>query len=56
MDQARFAGSCYRATNWRCVGQTRGRSRNDRYTQLQVPVKSVFLYPLVPDYRTRLTA
>ena len=56
VDQARFAGTCYRAANWHCVGQTRGRSRNDRYTQLQVPVKSVFFYPLTLDYQARLTA
>jgi len=42
----RFRGTCYKAANWRYVGLTRGRSRNDRYTRLHVPVKAVYLYPL----------
>ena len=54
VDQTRFSGTCYRAANWQYVGQTRGRGRNDRHTQLKVPVKSVFLYPLVSDYQNRL--
>ena len=27
VDRERLAGSCYRAANWQCVGQTQGRSR-----------------------------
>ena len=54
VDQSRFAGTCYRAANWRHAGQTKGRSRNDRHTRLQVPVKSVFLYPLNPGFRFEL--
>ena len=56
VDKARFAGTCYRAANWQHVGNTRGRSRNDRHTQMKVPVKSVFLYPLVPNYQTLLVS
>jgi hypothetical protein len=54
VDRMRFTGTCYRAANWRHVGETRGRGRNDRYTQQQVPVKSVFVYTLTPDYRSKL--
>jgi hypothetical protein len=46
VDRGRFRGSCYRAANWECVGQTQGRSRQDRDHQLQVPVKDVYLYDL----------
>ena len=28
VEQQRFAGTCYKAANWICVGQTTGRSRN----------------------------
>lgn len=56
VDQSRFSGTCYRAANWRCVGQTRGRSRNDRYYQLKVPVKSVFVYPLARHCHSKLSA
>ncbi|HXJ57725.1 MAG TPA: Druantia anti-phage system protein DruA [Verrucomicrobiae bacterium] len=46
VDRERFRGSCYRAANWQCVGQTQGRSRQDRDHQLRVPVKDVYLYAL----------
>jgi hypothetical protein len=46
VESERFAGTCYRAANWRCVGQTRGRSRQDRQHTLQVPRKAVYLYEL----------
>ncbi len=42
----RFRGTCYKAANWHCVGLTKGRSRNDRYTSLHVPAKAVYLYSL----------
>lgn len=48
-------GTCYQAANWRHVGHTQGRSRNDRHHQQAVEVKSVYLYPLVKRYRQRLT-
>ena len=46
VERERFRGSCYRAANWECVGQTRGRSRQDREHQMQVPIKDVYLYDL----------
>jgi hypothetical protein len=46
VDRERFRGSCYRAANWRWVGQTQGRSRQDRDHQRHVPVKDVYLYAL----------
>lgn len=55
VEQDRFRGTCYRAANWICVGQTQGRSRNDTDRTLQVPVKDVYLYPLIPDVRKVLT-
>lgn len=56
VEQNRFRGTCYRAANWRCVGQTRGRSRQDRYTTLRVPIKDIYLYPLIQDFRRELCA
>ena len=43
----RFRGTCYQAANWQWVGETMGRSRNDRYSTLRVPAKDVYVYPLV---------
>lgn len=50
----RFSGVCYRAANWIGVGQTQGRTRQDRQRLLQAPLKEVYLYPLQRDFRRRL--
>jgi len=54
VDRTRFAGTCYRAANWIKVGQTRGRSRQDRHHRLQVPIKDIYVYPLTRDYKRQL--
>lgn len=54
VERGRFRGSCYRAANWRCVGQTQGRTRQDRDHCLQAPVKDVLVYPLRADFRKEL--
>ena len=56
VERDRFAGTSYRAANWQVVGATTGRSRQDRYTTLCVPVKDVYVYPLTADFRTVLAA
>jgi len=47
-------GTCYKAANWRCIGQTKGRSRQDRYAQLSVPKKDILIYPLTKKFRQAL--
>lgn len=54
VERERFRGSCYRAANWLYVGQTQGRTRQDRQHQLQAPVKDVFVYPLQRNFREQL--
>jgi len=56
VDRSRFQGTCYQAANWRRLGQTRGRTRNDRAHRLRAPVKDVYLYPLVAGFRRELCA
>ena len=56
VDRQRFAGVCYRAANWVRVGQSKGRSRQDRHTSLQVPIKEVYLHPLRATFREELRA
>ena len=46
VERDRFEGRCYRAANWQCVGQTKGRSRQDRDHTCQVPIKEIYLYAL----------
>jgi hypothetical protein len=50
----RFRGTCYRAANWIYVGQTQGRSRNDRAHRRPGPPKAVYLAPLTPRFRELL--
>jgi len=56
VERERFSGTCYRAANWQLVGQTRGRTRHDRFNRVTVPIKDIYLYPLCPDFRERLCA
>ena len=56
VERDRFQGTCYRAAGWRRVGRTTGRSRNDKDFRLQVPLKDIYLQPLVADFRRRLAA
>jgi transposase len=42
------AGTCYKAANWKLVGETTGRGRMDRYHRREgLARKQVFVYPLV---------
>jgi len=56
VERERFRGTVYRAANWQAVGVTAGRSRQDRHTCLQVPVKDIYLYALQRGFREELQA
>ena len=45
VNAGQHAGSCFRAANWICVGETAGQ---------HLPVKRVFVYPLLRDWRSVL--
>lgn len=47
----RFKGTCYKAANWKYVGDTKGRTRNDRNNECKAPVKEIYIYPLVRHFR-----
>lgn len=55
VNQSQFRGVCYRAANWRLVGQTKGRTRNDRNNKIKVPLKDIYVYPLVKNFRQELS-
>ena len=55
IDPARFRGTCYRAANWRVLGRTTGRGHNAPTMRPTRPLKEVLGYPLVKDFRARLT-
>lgn len=56
VDRSPFKGTCCQAANWQRLGQTRGRTRNDRAHSIQAAIKDVYLYPLVADLRRELGA
>lgn len=53
VDRERFGGGCYRAANWLCVGQTRGRGRQGPHDP-STTIKDVYVYPLDPHFRRPL--
>jgi hypothetical protein len=51
----RYRGTCYRAANWVCLGQTTGRGKDDQTHVANRPLKDVLGYALVKDFRQRLS-
>jgi hypothetical protein len=54
VEAQRFRGTVYRAANWQNVGQTAGRTRQDRHTCIQVAAKDIYVYPLLRGFRQML--
>jgi hypothetical protein len=54
VEKQRFAGTCYKAANWICVGDTLGRGKWDRHWACGKPVKSIWLYPLHKRFKEQL--
>ncbi len=54
VDRERFAGTCYHAANWRCLGQTTGRGIKDKAHKVTLSIKDVLGYPLRRDFRRKL--
>lgn len=50
----RFAGTCYKASNWIHVGTTKGRGKLGPAGKQSVPIKDLWLYPLCRDFRIKL--
>jgi len=50
VERGRFAGTCYRAANWRQVGNTRGRGRQGEGAS----IKDVYVLPLSGDWQPRV--
>jgi len=54
VEQGRFRGVAYQAANWRCVGQTTGRTRQEKAHRAIAPCKSVWVYALRRNFRSAL--
>ena len=55
IDPQRFAGTCYRAANWTLLGVTTGRGKDAPTYEPNRSIKQVLGYPLVKDFRQRLS-
>lgn len=55
VEQGRFTGRAYQAAGWLRLGQTTGRTRQDRQRTFQAPIKSVWVRPLHPQFRKLLS-
>ena len=54
VEKKRFAGTCYKAANWRYMGETKGRGKLGPAGKKSVPIKDIWLYPLKPDFKCLL--
>jgi hypothetical protein len=55
IDPGRFRGTCYRAANWKLLGLTTGRGKNDQTNKPNRPIKEVLGLPLTPRFRDYLS-
>ncbi len=55
IDPQRFRGTCYRAANWTVMGLTTGRGKDAPTKEVNRSIKQVLGYPLVKDFRQRLS-
>jgi len=55
VEKPRFEGTCYKAANWRYLGQTKGRGKLGPSGKQSVPIKDLWVYPLDAAFRTCLT-
>jgi hypothetical protein len=56
IEPERFRGTCYRAANWQFLGMTTGRGKDAPTHVANRSLKEVLGYPLVKDFRQRLSA
>jgi hypothetical protein len=54
VDTECYSGTCYQAANWLAIGQTKGRGRQDRYSESTLSQKTIYMYPLETQFRKQL--
>lgn len=54
VEKARFKGTCYKAANWICAGQTKGTAKRGSNHMFHGNIKDVYLYPLRKNFRKEL--
>lgn len=56
VEQDRFKGTCYKASNWIRVGETKGTSKKGHKHLKHGKIKDVYLYPLDKNFKRLLNA
>lgn len=56
VDTERFLGTCYKAANWKYLGDTTGRGKNDHTMKANRSIKAVWGYPLSKNFRSYMRA
>jgi len=51
VDTERYFGTCYKADNWKFVGQTTGQGKLSKSGQPLLSKKAVYIYPLTKNFR-----
>ena len=46
----RHRDTCYKAANWRHIGQTVGRGKKSTVHHQIIPIKDIWMYPLRRDF------
>ena len=54
VDKSMFKGTCYKAANWKYLGDTTGRGKNDQTKKANRSIKAVWGYPLVKNFKKKL--
>lgn len=54
VEQDRFKGTCYKASNWIRVGQTKGTSKKGHKHLKHGKIKDIYLYPLQKNFKRLL--
>lgn len=55
VEEERFKGTCYQAANWTHLGRTKGSAKRGNFHHAHGNIKKVYVYPLAPNFRDRLT-
>lgn len=50
----KFKGTCYKAANWIHLGDTQGRGKFDTFKTYSIPIKTVWVYPLMRKFADHL--
>jgi len=54
VDTSHYRGTCYKAANWRWIGRTKGRGRQDVLKKQEETIKDIYVYPLDQDFRFKM--